>query len=271
MLRPLRTSPLADDSQRLERRGLGRHRLDAQPASNAPGPRVLGTIELGGCGRRGNDDERYAEQPSDECQRQAEQPVPPAVGLHEPWHVDGRCNGVDARAGGRQCPAGRGAAGPPPGGTRRQAIRRFRSSHGTEVQSRKAASTETGCTSTAPNGSAPTSVRAKNNRPIPSTRTVNPRAACSAGPAPGRASSPQACWYIRCIRRVSETPEKTRRKALSTPVTLSPECSNSLRTSFATSPLSLNLPMMAAETAFRWSAGASAPTRSSSGMSAVNA
>src|SRR3954469_1536841 len=108
MLRPLRTSPLADDSQRLERRGLVPRRLDAQPAAKAPGPRVLGTIELGGCDRRGNDDERYAEQPSDECQRQAEEPVPPAVGLHEPWHVDGRRKGVEALAGGTHSPPGGG-------------------------------------------------------------------------------------------------------------------------------------------------------------------
>ena len=36
-------------------------------------------------------------------------------------------------------------------------------------------------------------------------------------PDPGGGSSRQACWYIRCIRRVSETPEKSRRRPLKTP------------------------------------------------------
>jgi len=73
------------------------------------------------------------------------------------------------------------------------------------------------------------------------------------------------------MRRVREMPEKTRRKPLSRPTALLPECANSCRTASAAPPVSRNRPMRAAETTSRSSAGASADTSSRIGMSAVNA
>ena len=53
-------------------------------------------------GGRGDDDEGDAQQPPDERQRHAEEPVSLAVGREERWHVDRRRDPVDARAGRRQ-------------------------------------------------------------------------------------------------------------------------------------------------------------------------
>jgi hypothetical protein len=93
------------------------------------------------------------------------------------------------------------------------------------------------------------SALARYSRLMPSSRVVSPSAACTACPTPRRASRRQACWYMGCIRQVSETPEKTRREPLQRPTALPPACAKRLSTASAASPVSRNRPMMALETA----------------------
>jgi hypothetical protein len=86
-------------------------------------------------------------------------------------------------------------------------------------------------------------------------------------------SCSQAARYIVCIRRVNETPEKSRSTALEmlTPLVAPAGVANSSCTAAAASPVRLNFLTSVLAAAFSWSSGANVDIRMSSGMSAVKA
>src|SRR5512144_2515930 len=108
-------------------------------------------------------------------------------------------------------------------------------------------------------------VRATLRSPISTTRTAGPSVALSEPRRPGRRSSCQACRYIRCIRRVSETPENTRRTTLRNPVLLSGGRMKIVCTTWAASPVRRNLPTTASATTLLLPVGVTAETRIRSG------
>src|SRR6476620_10992596 len=162
-------------------------------------------------------------------------------------------------------------ASAPPGRSRRQGTRRSRSNQGTDVHRKRPARRETGSPSSPSPGRPRSSERARYSRAISTTSAASPSSALAEVRRPPLASSLQALRYIPCMRRVRETPEKTRSTTLSTPVPVSGACAKSALTALAASPPRSNLRMMASETRSSLSVGASAETSSRSGMSAVNA
>src|SRR4051794_9259445 len=159
----------------------------------------------------------------------------------------------------------------PTGMNRRQGMRLSSSSQGTVAQSRRPTSAETTGTSGPLSGSGSTSERAKYSAPQPSRRAVSPNPACRAWLSPRAGSTCHASWYIRCIRRVRERPDRKRSSALKTPVAPPPACAKSCPTESTALPLSRNRRMSAWETTSPWLGGASVLSRSSSGIRAVKA
>ena len=86
-------------------------------------------------------------------------------------------------------------------------------------------------------------------------------------------SRSQAARYIVCIRRVNETPEKSRSSALETltPLVAPAGVAKSSCTAAADSPVRSNFLTIVLAAAFDPSAGARVDIRMSRGMSAVNA
>ena len=160
----------------------------------------------------------------------------------------------------------------PPNSSRRQCTWRLSSRYGIEVHSTIPVRNVTGSAHNQSGGNCLNRLRAPYATSTSMIRTTRPRAA-NRPPSTPDFSCSHAARNIRWSRRVNETPENSRRKALKTPTPLDPPAGvvKSWVTASAESPDSPNFLIRLWATASSSPAGARAPARMSSGMSAVNA